>query len=159
VDRGLVFVRTGEGTFVWDPESRGAQRWTLLGEGDFRVADVRNGRVLWAGAPPTPAADNPVAGWDFTKGQIDAELSYDGRYVLYWSSTLQPTEPDGEALRLDVRDAIWFTFDTDGSVLAAANGQDQRSPVYDCTLATGACELIGSVSTKSGDPMFIGNDM
>jgi hypothetical protein len=159
VDRGLVFVRTGEGTFVWDPESRGTQRWTLLGEGDFRVADVRNGRVLWSGAPPTPAADNPVSGWDFTQGQIDAELSYDGRYVLYWSSTLKPTETGGEAIRLDVKDAIWFTFDTDGSVLAAANGHDQRSPVYDCKLSTGACEPIGSVSTKSGDPMFIGNDM
>jgi hypothetical protein len=159
VDRGLVFVRTGEGTFVWDPQARGAQRWTLLGDGNFRVADVRNGRVLWSGARPTPAPNNSVAGWDFTQGQIDAELSYDGRHVLYWSSTLEPTEPGGEAIRLDVKDAIWFTFDTDGSVLAAANGDGQRSPVYDCELATGACEQIGSVSTRSGDPMFIGNDM
>ena len=159
VDRGLVFVRTDEGTFVWDPEARGAQRWTLLGDGDFRVADVRNGRVLWSGSPPTPAPNNPVASWDFTQGEIDAELSYDGRHILYWSSTLKPTEPGGETIRLDVKHAIWFTFDTDGSVLAAAIGDNQRSPVFDCELATGACEQIGSVSTRSGDPMFIGNDM
>lgn len=113
VDRGLVFVRTGEGTFVWDPGSRGQRRWTLLGNGDFRVADVRNGRVLWSGAPPTPAPDSPVVDWEFTHGQIDAQLSYDGRHVLY----------------------------------------------LDCELSTGACERIGAVSTKSGDPMFIGNDM
>ena len=159
VDRGLVFVRTGDGTFVWDPGSRGQDRWTLLGDGDFRVADVRNGRVLWSGAAPTPARDSPVAQWEFTQGEIDAELSYDGRHILYWSSTLKPTEPGGRSIRLDVQDAIWFTFDTDGSVLAAANGRGQRSPVFDCKLPTGACEPIGSVSTKSGDPMFIGNDM
>ena len=58
-----------------------------------------------------------------------------------------------------MKDAIWFTFDTDGSVLAAANGDNQRSPVFDCELATGACEQIGSVSTRSGDPVFIGHDM
>jgi hypothetical protein len=161
VDRGLVFVRTGEGTFVWNPESRGEDRWTLLGDGDFRVADVRNGRVLWSDAPPAPAPDSPVADWSFTQGKIDAELSYDGRHILYWSSTLKPTEPGGRTLRLDVKDAIWFTFDTDGSVLAATSGSwsGQRSPVFDCKLPTGACERIGSISTRSGDPMFIGNDM
>ena len=159
VDRGLVFVRTGDGTFVWDPESRDEDRWTLLGDGDFRVADARNGRVLWSGAAPTPAPASPVVDWDFTQGQIDAQLSYDGRHVLYWSSTLKPTEPGGRAIRLDVKDAIWFTFDTDGSVLAATSGRGQRSPVFDCELPTGACERIGSISTKSGDPMFIGNDM
>jgi hypothetical protein len=159
VDRGLVFVRTGEGTFVWDSTAGGDDRWTLLGEGDFRVADVRNGRVLWSDAPPTPAPGSPVADWDFTQSKIDAELSYDGRHVLYWSSTLEPTEPGARSIRLKVKDAVWFTFDTDGSVLAAANGRDHRSPVYDCELRSGSCERIGSVSTRHGDPMFIGNDM
>ncbi|MFN7150364.1 MAG: SigE family RNA polymerase sigma factor [Microthrixaceae bacterium] len=158
LDRGLAFVRTGEGTFVWDPGAQGTKRWTLLGKDEFRVADVRNGRLLWAAAPPTPAPGSPVADWDFTRGEIDAELSYDGRHVLYWSSTLKPTEPGGKAIRLQTKDAIWFTFDTDGSVLAAANGSDQRSPVYDCELPSGTCEQIGSVSTRSGDPVFIGND-
>ena len=159
LDRGIAFVRTGDGTFVWDPDARAKKGWTLLGEGDFRVADARNGRVLWSGAPPAPAPDSPVADWDFTQGPIDASLSYDGRHVLNWSSTLEPTEPDGRAIQLLVNDAIWFTFDTDGSVLAAATGGGERSSVYDCELSSGACERIGSVSTKSGDPMFIGNDM
>jgi hypothetical protein len=159
VDRGLVFVRTGEGTFVWNSGARGEKRWTLLGKGDFRVADVRSARVLWSGAPPTPVPDSPVADWNFTRGQIDAELSYDGRHVLYWSSILKPTEPGARTIRLKVTDAGWFTFDTDGSVLAAATGPDQRSLVYDCELPSGACERIGSVSTRSGDPMFIGHDM
>jgi hypothetical protein len=159
LDRGLIFVRTGAGTFVWDPDARGHQRWTLLGTDAFRVADVRNRRVLWSDSPPTPAADSPVADWHFTRGEIDAQLSYDGRHILYWSSTLKPTDPGGHALRLKVKNANWFTFDTDGSVLAAVSGSDQRSTVYDCKLPSGDCERIGSVSTKSGDPMFIGNDM
>lgn len=159
VDRGLVFVRTEDGTFVWDPGARGEKRWTLLGDRDFRVADVRNGRVLWSGRPPEPAPNSPVADWDFTRGEIDAQLTHDGRHVLYWSSTLEPTEPDGRPIRLQVKDAIWFTVDTDGSVLAAANGRGQRSPVYDCELPSGVCEQVGEVSTRSGDPMFIGNDM
>jgi len=96
---------------------------------------------------------------DFTQGQIDAQLSFDGRHVLYWSSTLKPTQPDGRAGRLNVKNAGWFTFDTDGSVLAATNDRHQRSRVFDCKLDTGGCEQIGSVSTESGDPIFIGNDM
>ena len=159
LDRGLVFVRTHAGTFVWDPKARGKERWTLLGTGEFRVADARNGRLLWFGAPPAPAAGSPVAGWQLTRGEIDAELSYDGRHVLYWSSTLKPTEPGGRAIRLKVKDAGWFAFDTDGSVLAAVTGSDQRSTFYDCAIPSGDCQRIGSVSTTSGDPMFIGNDM
>jgi hypothetical protein len=159
VDRGLVFVRTAGGTFVWDRRAVGDRRWTRLGEGAFRVADVRNGRVLWTGSAPSPAANSPVARWHFTHGEIDAELSFDGRHVLYWSSTLKPVDKTGRPIRLEVKDAAWFTFDTDGSVLAATTGSDQSSSVYDCQIPTGACERVGSVTTESGDPMFIGNDM
>jgi hypothetical protein len=77
----------------------------------------------------------------------------------YWSSTLKPTEAGGKSIRLDVKNAIWFTFDTDGSVLAATSGRGQRSPVFDCKVPSRACEQIGAVSTRSGDPIFIGNDM
>ena len=159
LDRGLVFVRTGDGTFVWDHSAAGDRRWTMLGEGTFRVADARNGRVLWSGAVPTPSAVSPVADWHFTRGEIDAELSFDGRHVLYWSTKLEPVDKGGRAIRLRVKNAAWFTFDTDGSVLAATTGSDQRSTVYDCQLPSGVCERIGSVTTRSGDPMFIGNDM
>ncbi|WP_027863532.1 hypothetical protein [Marmoricola sp. URHB0036] len=159
LDRGLVFVRTPGGTFVWDQKAAGERAWSMLGTGAFRVADVRNGRVLWSGSAPSPSPDSPVARWHFAHGQIDAELSFDGRHVLYWSSKLKPVDKAGQAIRLKVKDAAWFTFDTDGSVLAATTGSDQESTVYDCQIPSGACERIGSVSTESGDPMFIGNDM
>jgi hypothetical protein len=159
LDRGMVFVRTAGGTFVWDRRAVGDRGWTMLGTGAFRVADVRNGRVLWSGSAPSPAANSPVGPWHFTHGEIDAELSFDGRHVLYWSSTLKPVDRAGQAIRLAVKGAAWFTFDTDGSVLAATTGSDQTSAVYDCQIPSGACERIGSVTTESGDPMFIGNDM
>lgn len=160
VDQGLVFVRTGGGTSVWDPGARSGRAWTPLGTGDFRLADVRNGRILWSGAPPEPAADSPVKKWGFTRGEIDAELSHDGRHILYWSSTLEPVEPGGEPVRLQVRGAYLFTFDTDGSVLAAVSGgPDMRSTIHDCELPSGDCQPVGSVVASSGDPIFIGSDM
>jgi hypothetical protein len=159
VDRGLVFVRTADATNVWDPQATGSRRWTLLGSGRFRVADVRNGHLLWSSAPPTPGPGSPVADWTLVRGEIDAQLSYDGRHVLYWSPVLQPTEPGGRPIRLRITKAAWFTFDTDGSVLAAESGPGQRSTVYDCELPSGRCVRLGSVSTTSGDPMFIGDDM
>ena len=152
---------------MWDPQSTEAARWTLLGKGAFRVADARNGRVLWSFTPPTPALHSPVADWHFTPGAIDAQLSYDGRHILDWSPTLKPTEPEARVIRLKVKNALWFTFDTDGSILAATQvdrptapqNQQSSSTIFDCALSSGACERVGSVSTMSGDPIFIGNDM
>jgi len=159
VDRGLVFVRTGDGTYVWDHDVTGKTRWTRVGEGEFRVADARNGRILWSHVAPNPASNSPVADWAFTEGDIDAQLSFDGSHVLYWSPTLEPTTPDEQAITLEVKDAIWFTFDTDGSVLAAANGGPSVGVFYDCEIPSGSCTEIGEISTRSGDPMFIGDDM
>jgi hypothetical protein len=158
VDSGLVFVRTAEGTYVWDPAADGDASWTLLGAGEFRVADVRNQRILWASSPPSPAPNSPVAAWDLTEGAIDAQLSFDGGHVLYWSRTLQPTTPDGSAITLDVQDAQFFTFDTDGSVLAASSG-GLKGVFYDCVIPSGSCTEIGTLTVTSGDPVFIGNDM
>ena len=159
VDRGLVFVRTHEGTYVWDPEATSDASWTLLGTGEFRVADARNGRILWSGAPPAPGTDSPVDEWALTEGAIDSQLSFDGGHVLAWSPRLEPTTPAGTPLRLDVDGAMFFTFDTDGSVLAAGQGKGQTSVFYDCELPSGACTEIGRLSSASGDPVFIGNDM
>ena len=158
VDRGLVFVRTAEGTYVWAPEAPEPSRWTQLGEGRFRVADVRNGRILWADAPPTPSVGSPVADWRFVPGAIDAQLSFDGKHILSWSRKLSPTAPDGAPVVLEDVGAIFFTFDTDGSVLAATLGTEAHK-YYDCELASGNCVLIGTLEGVSGDPMFIGSDM
>jgi hypothetical protein len=156
VDQGMVFVRTVDGTVVWDVER---DTVTSLGPAEVRVADARNGRILWSGARPAPEPGSPVAGWPLTKGAIDAELSHDGRHVLYWSPRLATTEPDGKPVRLDVEGAIWFTFDTDGSVLAASQGGDAEAVVHDCELPSGRCTEVGRITTGSGDPVFIGNDM
>jgi hypothetical protein len=159
LDQGLVFVRTPEGTFVWDPPATGDAAWTLLGSGRFRLADVRSKQILWAYAPPSPAPNSPVAGWGFTKGRIDAELSYDGRHILYWSPRLKPTRPGDAPITLHVKGAIWFTFDTDGSVLAAASAGGTKDAYFDCELPSGRCVKIGTIESRSGDPVFIGNDM
>jgi hypothetical protein len=159
VDRGLVFVRTSEGTYVWSPDATGDASWTLLGTGEFRVADARNRHILWSGAAPAPGPGSPVADWAWTEGAIDAQLSFDGNHVLSWSPKLQPTTPGGSPITLDVDGAIFFTFDTDGSVLAAGQAKGQTSVFYDCVLPSGECTEIGTLSSTSGDPVFIGNDM
>ena len=158
VDRGLVFVRTSDGTHVWDPTAPGEQSWTQLGGTDLRVADVRGGRILWDGAAPAPATGSPVAAWPTTQGAVDAQLTLDGRHVLSWSPRLEPTEPGGEPVRLQVQGAGWFAIDTDGSVLAAAGGSGSTARVYDCEVPSGACTAVGTIDTTSGDPMFIGVD-
>ena len=162
LDQGMVFVRTGDGTFVWDPAAEGDAAWTAFSGPETRVADVRNKRVLHTGPAPAPDPAGPVDdSWSFTKGEIDAQLSFDGEHVLYWSTTLEPTTPDGKPVRLDVKAGEWafVTFDTDGSVLVATNGPDLSSTVFDCELPSGKCARLGRMSTRNGDPIFVGNDM
>lgn len=164
LDQGLVFVRTAAGTSVWDPAAEGEGRWTRLTGPDSRVADARGRRILYTGPAPRPAEGSPIdRSWSFTAGQIDAGLSFDGAHLLYWSTTLEPVAPGARAIRLDapVGDLPWVTFDTDGSVLVAGGDpeDDLRSVVYDCVLPSGSCERVGDISTASGDPIFVGNDM
>ncbi len=96
-------------------------------------------------------------------GAIDSQLTYDGAHVLAWSSTLEPTAPDGDALVLEQGPAGkglgFWTIDTDGSVLVMTTKKYPDFTVYDCVVPSGACEKIGSLQPTSGDPMFIGNDM
>jgi hypothetical protein len=153
IDSGSVFVRTSEGTQVW---AYGEDEALAPFAGPkTNVADARNGVVLYTGPKPDGEA---AAAWSLVAGQIDARLTYDGRHVLYWSSRLVPTDPAGQAITLgpgSVKDASFFTIDTDGSVLAIT----AQHRVYDCVVPSGACEEIGEVTSKGGDPMFIGNDM
>ena len=153
IDGGTVFVRTSEGTFTWDylaaPDS-GLARFAAPGT---RVADARAGVVLYDGPPPDVPGD-----WRLVPGAIDAQLTFDGRHVLYWSATLQPTTPGEERLRLKAPESlVFFAMDTDGSVLAATAGDPAR--VYDCPLPSGRCVRIGAMPTRSGDPVFMGSDM
>ena len=153
IDSGTVFVRTEEGTFSWVYSARDEQGLEPFAGPTTRVADAKNKTLLYDG--PRPLVTLP--GWTYYAGPVDAQLSHDGWNVLSWSPVLKSVA-NGEAITLLVpKDAVFFTFDTDGSVLAATTGQPAR--FFDCELPSGACEEIGRLRMRGGDPMFIGNDM
>jgi hypothetical protein len=160
LDHGVVFVRTAKGTFVWRLDGS----WTQLGGPKLRVADVRGGTLLYAGEAPTLKTDD----WRYVPGAIDAQLTFDGKNVLYWSNELKPTTQSGRAIRLNAgsKDAGWYTLDTDGSILVASTTRARsesnmllEAAVFDCEVPSGSCTKIGQISTEGGDPMFIGDDM
>ena len=154
IDSGTVFVRTEEGTFTWAYDEAAQDGLRPFAGPQTRVADVRSRTVLYDGPRPTVTLE----GWTYVAGAIDAQLTFDGRHVLYWSPVLEPAEPGGARIRLDVpRSAQFFTVDTDGSVLAATTEDPAR--FFDCEVPSGVCEPIGSLQMTGGDPMFIGNDM
>jgi hypothetical protein len=99
------------------------------------------------------------------KGAIDAQLTFDGGHVLYWSGRLAPTDPGGSVIVLEVapRKANafegFFNVDTDGSILVAHPARRGSYTVSDCELPSGACTELGPLTPTGGDPMFIGNDM
>ena len=156
IDSGAVFVRTDEGTSVW--RYRDGEALTPFAGPDTSVADVRSGVVLYAGAAPDGEA---AADWTLVPGAIDAQLTYDAKYVLYWSSRLEPTNSADAPVTLDqgpVEGLGFWTIDTDGSVLVATPHKGAYL-VYDCEVPSGACEELGPLDPQGGDPMFIGNDM
>ncbi len=155
LDDGVVFVRDGDGTRTWDSATG---EWADFAGPRTRVADVRNGVVLYDG--PEPVA----AGWDLVVGAIDSQLTFDGGHVLAWSTRLLPTEPDGSALLLDVpvtgrNPLVFVTVDTDGSVLVASGARYPEFTIYDCEVPSGSCTELTRHRFVGGDPMFLGNDM
>jgi len=55
----------------------------------------------------------------------------------------------------------FWAIDSDGSVLVARPDEARGYPhyrVYDCAVPTGACEELGPLVTRGGDPEFIGVD-
>jgi hypothetical protein len=159
VDGGVVFVRTADGTSTWKVGESELHRFAGP---DTRVADVRNGVVLYDGPAPDPSADGGLT-WRLVPGPIDAQLTFDGAHVLAWSSRLEPTTPGGRPLRLEagpVKGLGFWTVDTDGSVLVAAlDGEYPNYLVHDCEIPSGRCAVVGPLKPTGGDPMFLGNDM
>lgn len=157
LDEGVVFLRDGSGTSTWDTAT---DQVRAFAGPRTRVADVRNGVVLYDGPEP----DGQVAGFRLLPGPVDAQLTFDGKHLLYWSSRLEPTG-DGLPVVLDQGAARrgpaygWWAMDTDGSVLTAVPGQGNKSTVFDCELPSGHCVELGPLTTLHGDPMFIGVDM
>lgn len=152
LDNGVVMLRDGAGTVAWDTASDTVQE---VAGPKTRVADLRGSVLLYDG----PRPDGPGAGtYRLVRGAIDAQLTFDGQYVLSWSSVLESTGSGGP-LRLDLpKESGFFAVDTDGSILAVVGGQGPRAIVYDCE-ETGTCEKLGLLSGRGGDPEFIGNDM
>ena len=150
IDHGVVFVRTGGGTYLWNVAN---DDWTRFAGAQTRVADVRNRVVLYDGSAPTL----PLNAWRYVQGAVDAQLTFDGRHVLSWSPTLSPVSAADDPITLKAPGAIFFTFDTDGSVLAATAGDP--TTFLDCEVPSGKCEKLGTVKVTGGDPMFLGNDM
>ncbi|MBM7519660.1 hypothetical protein [Nocardioides nitrophenolicus] len=154
IDSGRVFVRDATGTRTW---TWADDTWRDFAAAGTRVADVRNGVVLFTGPRPADAGDLRLVEAPGT----DAQLTLDGRYVLYWSSVLQPTSPGEEPVILAVGPRTpqdgpaWYAVDTDGTILVAT--ADHK--VYDCVIAPGSCTELGRVSGEGGDPEFVGVDM
>lgn len=159
LDEGVVFFRAGGETRIWDITNEFS--YAFAGA-ETRVADVRNGTLLYDGPAPTGVdAERYLT----IPAPVDAQLTFDGRYILYWSSVLQNTRSGVAPVRLEVgprkTGALGFwTLDTDGSVLVAAlDGKYPNYLVSDCEVPSGACVDVGRLKPTGGDPMFIGNDM
>ncbi|MEO5662251.1 MAG: hypothetical protein ABIR39_03120 [Nocardioides sp.] len=156
-DDGVVFYRTSFGTVAQEASEPGSVNFAGP---ETRIADVRNGVVLYDGQPP--AQQRPVGDrtYRFVPGAIDSQLTHDGQHVLAWSSTLAATF-DAPPLQLSVTEqdgARQWTIDTDGSILVASSG-GAGARFHDCDVVTGACERIGELEMTGGDPLFLGNDM
>lgn len=149
LDDGVVFLRTDDGTTSWDAAT---DRVEEVAGPQTRVADVRSGVLLYDGPRPDGPGATP---YRLVEGAIDAQLTYDGSHVLYWSSRLESTD-GGAPIVLD-QEAMFFAIDTDGSILAAKYGHP--ATVYDCEVPSGTCTELGPLTTKGGDPAFIGVDM
>ncbi|WP_243059341.1 hypothetical protein [Nocardioides sp. SR21] len=151
IDGGLVILSTSDGSRLWDPRAGDP---VDLGGPRTRIADFRNGVLLYDG----PAPDGPAAAdLRLVPGAIDAQLTFDGGHILYWSNKLESTD-GSPPIVLDEK-ATFFNVDTDGSILAAAFAKGGGAEVYDCELPSGRCEPLGHLPLTGGDPMFMGNDM
>jgi len=160
LDGGVVFVRTDAGTRTWDTATG---QWQDFAGPTTRVADVRNGVVLYDGDAPSASRADDGSQVVAVPGAVDATLTFDGRYVLDWSSRLRSTDGSPDLVLEQgptEQYALGFwAIDSDGTVLVARPDRRAGFVVYDCAVATGACEELGPLDPLHGDPMFIGVDM
>ena len=158
LDDGVLLYRTGEETRFWEV---GADTTSAFAGSGTRVGDLRGGTLLYDG----PAPSGPEAGRFLAlPAPVDATLTFDGRHVLDWSSTLRPTSTSDRPVVLEKgprgKGLGFWALDTDGSVLVAAlTGQYPEYTVFDCQVPSGRCQALGPLTPTGGDPMFIGSDM
>jgi hypothetical protein len=155
-DDGVVYVRIDHLVRAWRIDE---DKWEDLADGGTRIADVRNGVVLYDGKAPADVGLTRV------EAPIDATLTFDGKYILNWSSRLGSTDgsPDlvlDQGPTGDKGGLAFYAIDSDGSVLVArTDGKYPNFLVYDCDALSGACEELGPLKATGGDPQFIGQDM
>lgn len=149
LDDGVVMLRTADGTSAWDTATGDLQ--PVAGP-ETRVADVRNGVLLYDGPAPTGPGSEP---YRLVRGAVDSLLTFDGGHIQGWSRRLESTT-GGPPVVLD-QEATFFAVDTDGSILAAT--LDRPAIVYDCEVPSGRCTKLGPLTLRGGDPAFIGVDM
>jgi len=157
-DDGVAYVRTDERTWAWF-SATGV--WQDAAGPKSRIVDVRNGVVLYDGLPPSSTIAVDGHPLNEIKAPVDAQLTFDGRYVLDWSSRLRSTDgsPDLVLQQGPEKGNGFWAIDSDGSVLVAAPMGGQGYEVYDCAVPSGACDELGPLDPKGGDPEFIGVDM
>jgi hypothetical protein len=151
ISGGRVVLRGEQGTVTWNWTSPD-QAWVPLAGPATRVADVANRVLLYDGPRPTRLPE----GWRAVPGPVDGLLTHDGEHVVAWDRVLPSTRPGGDPIRLEDVGAIFYTVDTDGSVMAATLSPTE---VYDCDVPSGGCEKFATLPEGAGDPVFIGNDM
>ncbi len=158
-DDGVAYVRIDQLTRAWDTAT---DTWRDFAGRTSRVADVRNGIVLYDGEAPSDSIGDFSFHVNQVAGPIDATLTFDGRYILSWSSRLRSTDGSQDlVLQEGPKKGLGFwAIDSDGSVLLAdPDGKNPNFIVYDCEVPSGACEELGPLRTTGGDPQFIGVDM
>ncbi len=157
IDHGKVFVRDpDDGTRVFDVADLDAEPVWLS---SFTVADVRNrvmlGEGVCCGGQPLGEGWRPAV----AEGP-DSLLTFDGAHEVAWSSTLRSTDGSSPVrLAVPPHDGVEFTVvDSDGSVMVAVM-TGKGTTYYDCVPTSGACEEFAHLGRRSGDPVFLGNDM
>jgi hypothetical protein len=152
-DDGVAYLRVDQLTRSWDS---GTGQGETVYDGGGRVVDVRGGVMLYDGKPPADLGLTRV------KAPIDAQLTFDGKYVLDWSSRLRSTDGSADLVleKGPMKGLGFWAIDSDGSVLVAdPDGKYPNYTIYDCEVPSGTCEQLGPLKATGGDPEFIGVDM
>ena len=122
IDGGVVFIRTADGTSIWDTVT--GELAELAGP-ETRVADVRNGVVLYDGPEPAgPAAAALLPG--------AAARSTPSSPTTVATSSTGPTawsRPTEVRRSCSSEKGAWFAVDTDGSILVAGVGKGVTHPM------------------------------
>ena len=125
-------------------------------DGGGRVVDVRGGVMLYEGNPPSDLGLTRV------EAPVDATLTFDGRYVLDWSSRLRATDGSPD-LVLEQGPTSRMPSASGRSTPTARCWWPGRTGRPGSSSTTATCPRVPVrswvPSTRCGDPLFIGVDV